>query len=52
MTHKHKFYPTEKTQTVRDEEGIIKYPLYIFKKFSLMRKWVCECGKIKWVKEI
>lgn len=42
--HKHKFYPTNNI----DKKRSPKLPWSDI----TIRKWVCECGKIKWVKEV
>ena len=53
--HKHKFFPTEDFDNgARYEMG--DNPPYsicvnIDFEYGIKRKWVCECGKTKWVKE-
>ncbi len=43
LEHEHKWWPTERRgKTVRITRTIWKKD---------ERKWVCDCGKIKWVKE-
>lgn len=51
MKHKHKFYPTNETighysKSVGCAKATLTYLCH-----GIARKWVCECGKVKWVEE-
>jgi len=48
--HKCKFYPTDERANIND----IKHPhigIGVFLPCNA-RKWVCFCGKVKWVEEV
>ena len=61
MKHKHKFYPTNELKKEISNERAKKIDMFAFMYASnelydlvcdvTKRKWVCECGKIKWVRE-
>ena len=58
--HKHKWFPTKETYYYKYSGCTKKCKTPLFgdhyhtkdcKFLSFERKWVCECGKIKWVRE-
>lgn len=51
--HKHKYYPTGETTFPKPWDYPNKGIEYhsTVEEIPKIHKWMCECGKVKWVKE-
>lgn len=53
MKHIHKFYPTgeKETKLIKSKRELLKWHIITPKEAAIKYKFICECGKIKWVIE-